>query len=187
MGFNVGNAAEADITGLELDGRWQISEKFGMFGSVAILDFEFTDFKNGQCFFGEPDPDGDGLCDRSGQTNQYVADYSGSIGFDFYAPIGTALEFRAALDITFTDEYFTSQNNDPVTVQDAYAKVNLRLALAGQDDKWEVAILGRNLTDEDVVPYTNPVPLSELIAGANSHYGFVERPLSVAVQASFRF
>jgi len=187
VGFNVGNAAAADIIGLELDGRWQITDKFGMYGSVAILDFEFTDFKNGQCFFGESDPDGDGLCDRSGQTNQYVADYSGTIGLDFYAPLTTTMEFRAALDINFTDEYFTAQNNDPATIQDAYAKINLRLALAAQDGKWELAILGRNLTDEAVVPYTNPVPLARTISGANSHYGFVQRPRSVALQASFRF
>ncbi len=96
------------------------------------------------------------------------------------------MEFRAALDINFTDEYFTAQNNDPLTIQDAYAKINLRLALGGHDGKWEVAVLGRNLTDEVVVPYTNPVPLSSTF-GANSHYAFIERPRSVAVQAMFRF
>ncbi len=187
VGFNVGNAAAAEILGLELDGRWQITESFGMFGSVAWLDFEFTDFLNGQCYFGESDPDLDGLCDRTGQTNQYVADYSGNLGFDYYVPVGNSLEFRAALDISFSGDYFTAQNNDPATIQDAYTKLNLRLALAGEDDTWEVAILGRNLTDEVVVPYTNPVPLASLIAGANSHYAFIERPRSIALQAAYRF
>ncbi|MEH6582682.1 MAG: hypothetical protein V7754_12155 [Halioglobus sp.] len=39
-------------------------------------------------------------------------------------------------------------------------KVNLRLALSSADGKWELALLGRNLTDEGVVTYSNPVPLS---------------------------
>ena len=186
VGFNVGNAAEADITGLELDGRWQISEKFGMFGSFALLDFEFTRWETGVCYVTEPNVNPDGTCSRTGATNQYVADYSGTLGLDFFTPLGSSLEFRAALDINFTDEYFTAQNNDPLTIQDAYAKINLRLALGGHDGKWEVAVLGRNLTDEVVVPYTNPVPLSSVF-GANSHYAFVERPRSVAVQAMFRF
>ena len=186
VGFNVGNAAGADIFGFELDGRWQISENFGIFGSLAWLDFEFTDFINGQCYFGEPDPENDQLCDRRGDTNQYVADYSGTLGFDYYVPVGDALEFRATLDINFSDEYFTAQNNDPVTVQDAYAKWNLRLALAGVGDGWEVAILGRNLTDEITVPYTNPVPLTRTF-GVNSHYAFIERGRSIALQAAFRF
>jgi outer membrane receptor protein involved in Fe transport len=186
VGFNVGNAAEAEIRGFELDGRWQISEKFGMFGSVALLDFEFTRWDEGVCYVTEPNQNPNGTCDRAGATNQYVADYSGTLGLDFYTPVGSSLEFRGALDINFTDDYFTAQNNDPVTVQDGYAKVNLRLALAGQDDKWELAILGRNLTDEVIVPYTNPVPLASLF-GANSHYAFIERPRTVAVQANFRF
>lgn len=186
VGFNVGNAAGADIFGFELDGRWQFTESFGMFGSFSWLDFEFTDFPDGQCYFGEFDPQDDQLCDRTGQTNQYVADYSGTLGFDYYATIRDNLEFRTTLDITFSDDFFTAQNNDPVTVQDAYAKVNLRLALAGIEDGWEVAILGRNLFDEITVPYTNPVPLARNF-GSNSHYAFIERGRSIALQAAFRF
>lgn len=186
VGFNVGNAAEADIKGLELDGRWQISDKFGMYGSVALLDFEFTKWDTGVCYVGEPNQNPDGTCSRTGATNQYVADFSGSLGLDFYVPVGSSLEFRASLDINFTDDYFTAQNNDPLTIQDSYAKVNLRLALAGKDDKWELAVLGRNLTDEVVVPYTNPVPLASTFGG-NSHYAFIERPRSIAVQAMMRF
>lgn len=186
VGFNVGNAAKADIVGFELDGRWQISEKFGMFGSVAWLDFEFTEWETGVCYVGEPNQNPDRTCSRTGATNQYVADYSGTLGLDFYTPVGSSLELRAALDVNFTDDYFTAQNNDPLTIQDGYAKVNLRLALGGQDGRWELAVLGRNLTDEEIVPYTNPVPLASIF-GSNSHYAFIERPRSVAVQGSVRF
>lgn len=186
LGFNVGNAAEADIQGLELDGRWQITDSIGFFGSLAFTDFEFKNFPNGQCFFGEPDPDGDRLCDRTGQTNQYVADYSGAFGFDYFTDIGSNLNFRGNLDVTFTDEFFTAQNNDPLTVQDAYAKVNLRLALSNAADTWELALLARNLNDEAVIRYSNPVPLSGTF-GSNSQYAFVERPRSIALQARWRF
>ena len=186
VGFNVGNAAGADIMGLEVDGRWQATENLGFYGSVAWLDFEFTNFLNGQCYFGEPDPNGDGLCDRTGQTNQYVADYSGAVGMDYYLPVSDSLEFRATLDVLFSGDFYTAQNNDPVTVQDAFAKVNLRLALAGDDGKWELALLGRNLTDEITVPYSNPVPLASIF-GSNSHYAFVERGRTVALQAEYRF
>jgi outer membrane receptor protein involved in Fe transport len=184
VGFNVGNAAGADIMGLEVDGRWQATENLGFYGSVAWLDFEFTNFLNGQCYFGE-NP-GAVLCSRDGQTNQYVADYSGAVGMDYYMPVSDSLEFRATLDVMFSDDFFTAQNNDPVTVQDAFAKVNLRLALSGDDGKWTFALLGRNLTDEITVPYSNPVPLASTF-GSNSHYAFVERGRTVALQAEYRF
>ncbi len=186
LGFNVGNAAEADVKGLELDGRWQLTDSVGLYGSLAFIDFEFESFENGQCFFGEPDPEGDRLCDRTGETNQYVADYSGSVGVEYQTNISNSLVFRSNLDVNFTDEFFTSQNNDPLAIQDAYAKVNLRLALSNAADTWELALLARNLNDEDVIRYSNPVPLSGTF-GSNSQYSFVERPRSVALQASWRF
>ena len=184
VGFNVGNA-DADLMGLELDGRWQITDNFGMYGSLAFLDFEFTNFPNGECFFGEAPP-GTQFCSRNGATNQYVADYSGTIGFTYDAELSSNLLFRSALDVSFTDDYFTAQNNDPVTAQDGYAKVNVRLALGNPEGSWEVALLARNLTDEDIISYSNPVPLSGTF-GANSHYAFIQRPRSVAIQGSLRF
>ena len=185
VGFNVGNA-DADLMGLELDGRWQVTDNFGLFGSFAWLDFEFTKFPNGECYFGEAPP-GTQFCSRTGATNQYVADYSGTLGLAYDAPITDNLLFRGTLDINFTDEYFTAQNNDPVTVQDAYAKVNLRLAIGDPEGIWEIAVLGRNLTDEDIISYSNPVPVSGSNFGANSHYAFIQRPRSIALQGSYRF
>ena len=72
LGFNVGNAATAEIIGLELDGRWAATDNLTITGGLALIDFEFTDFRNGQCYFGQTpnvDLDGDGtpeLCDYTG-------------------------------------------------------------------------------------------------------------------------
>ena len=102
-------------------------------------------------------------------------------------PIGSSLEGRATVDLLYSDEYFPSQNLDPSTVQDSYWKVNARLALSSADGKWEVALLGRNLTDEDVVTYSNPIPLSQSSFGVLSHFGSVEQQRNFALQASYRF
>lgn len=189
LGFNVGNAASATIQGIELDGRWQINEYIGMFGALAFLDFEYDSFENGQCYIGEQGAviqGGREFCDKTGETNQYVADYSGAIGFDGQFPMGDYYTLNAGIDVTFSDDFITAQNNDPATQQDSYAKINARIALAGADSSWEIALLGRNLTDERVVPYTNPTPLSGSF-NVKSEYGFVERPRSVALQGSFKF
>ncbi len=102
-------------------------------------------------------------------------------------PISSMLEGRATIDLLYSDEYFPSQNLDPSTVQDSYWKVNARLAISSTDGSWEVAMLGRNLTDEDVVNYSNPVPLSQSSFGVLSHFGGVDQPRSFAIQASYRF
>ncbi|MGI9341795.1 MAG: TonB-dependent receptor [Gammaproteobacteria bacterium] len=186
LGFNVGNAAEATSQGVELDGRWLITDQWMLTGSLAYLDFEFDNFPNGQCNQGQAPTSPDGKCDYSGLTNQYVAKWSGAFGLNYEQQIA-ALLFRGTLDVLFTDEFEPSQNLDPRVTQDAYAKVNLRLALGAPDGRWEVAVLGRNLTDETIVTYANDTPLAFSQFRSPSFYGFVDRPRSFALQASLRF
>ncbi|WP_344932004.1 TonB-dependent receptor [Zhongshania borealis] len=186
LGFNVGNAGAAETKGIELDGRFAITDRLMMGAALAFLDFEFTDFKNGQCYQGQV-PDNGTNCDYTGKTNQYVADYSGNVTFTYTREFGDALELRAGTDFVFTDDYNSSQNLDPSQEQDGYVKVNARLALADIKSGWEVALIGKNLTDEDVISYSNDTPLANSSFGSINHYAFVERPRSVAVQASYRW
>lgn len=187
LGFNVGNAAKATTQGIEVDGRWAITDDWSLNGSVGYLDFEFDDFTNGQCNQGQAATSPNGFCDYTGKTNQYVADFSGNLGLNYEHPLTEALLFRSTLDTQFTTEYNPSQNLDPRVEQDAYAIWNLRVALADADNRWEVALLGRNLTDEEVVSYANDTPLAFSQFGSPTWYGFVERSRSVALQASYRF
>jgi iron complex outermembrane receptor protein len=187
LGFNVGNAAQAVTQGVELDGRWAITDDWSMNGSIGYLDFEFKDFQNGQCNQGQTPTSPNGFCDYSGKTNQYVADWSGNLAVNYEHPLTEALLFRSTLDTQFTTAYNPSQNLDPRVEQNGYALWNLRLALASADDKWEVALLGRNLTDREVVTYANDTPLAFSQFGAPTWYGFIERPRSIAIQASYRF
>jgi outer membrane receptor protein involved in Fe transport len=188
LGFNVGNAGDAETYGLELDGRWRITESFTLSGALAFLDFEFTDYPEGQCNFGETPDSPSGLnCDYKGKTNQYVADWSGSLSGDYFTAVGDTLAFRATLDLVFTDDYNPTQTLDPGMDQDGYMKVNARLALLDANDTWEVALVGKNLTDEEVMTYGNQTPLSGGTFDVASRYAFYERPRSVAIQGVYRF
>ncbi|MBM4196267.1 MAG: TonB-dependent receptor [Gammaproteobacteria bacterium] len=198
LGFNVGNAAKATTMGVELDGRWALAEGLTLTGSLGLLDFEFDDFKGGQCNQGQvptfpsnlPPTDPNyafrGKCDYTGRTNQYVADWSGALALNYEVPVGDFL-FKATLDTQFTDDYNPSQNLDPRIVQDKYATWNLRLAVADDEKRWEIAVLGRNLTDEEIITYANDTPLAFSQFGTPTFYGFVDRPRNVALQARVRF
>jgi iron complex outermembrane receptor protein len=47
--FIVQNAAEAEVQGLELDGRFQITKNLVVTTAAAYTDFEFTSFRNAGC------------------------------------------------------------------------------------------------------------------------------------------
>lgn len=187
VGFNVGNAAEAETYGVELDGRWLLTESLTLTGSLAYIDFEFTDFKDGQCYSGEPNPNPNGLCSRDGATNQYVADWTGNLGLDHVFPLGDNFKLHSNLDLIYSDDYNPSQTLDPRLDQDSYVKVNARIALADIDNVWEVALVGKNLTDKEIMTYGAPTPLAYSSFGAPSYYTFWERERSVALQGTYRF
>lgn len=201
LGFNVGNAAEATVQGFELDGRWRVAENLTLSGSLGYLDFEFDDYDNGECYFLQETTDPAsvtnaalGTCSFDGQRQAYTPEWTSSISADFFQPMGDSLEFRAVLDLNYSDDYIASPSLDPRVKQDAFTKVGLRLALSSIDELWEAALIGRNLTDESILTYGTEIPTtSTLVSGATggqqgaAYYGFFDRPRSVAIQASLRF
>lgn len=191
LGFNVGNAGAATTQGIEFDGRMALTENLMMTAALAFLDFEFTEFDTGQCYQGQASDfvsaDGTEYCDYKGMTNQYVADYSGNISFVYTAQISDSMEFRGGADFVFTGDYNSSQNLDPSQQQDAYVKSNLRISLSHAEQGWDIALLAKNITDEQVISYSNDTPLSSNIFGSIGHYGFIERPRSVALQMAYRW
>jgi len=195
LGFNVQNAGEAEISGVELDGRWLVTPGLTLSGAVAYLDFEYTDFKNNQCYFGqqvlEPgavQPDGV-TCDATGKRKEYTPEWTGSLIADYVMPLGDSLELRTTLDLNYSDSYTYNPTLDPRSEQDAYTRINLRLALGAVSGAWEVAFIGQNLTDEDVVTYGGEGPLAGALTNGTGmgYYKFLDRPATYALQGTYRF
>ena len=84
-------------------------------------------------------------------------------------------------------EYFPQATLDPATEQEAFTKLNARIALMPIDGNWEIALLGRNLTDKTVTGYAADIPLAARTFGAPSYGSFVAPPRSVALQATMKF
>ncbi|VAW36957.1 TonB-dependent receptor [hydrothermal vent metagenome] len=190
LGFNVGNAAKADVMGLEVDGRWQVTNNLTLAGSLALTDFEFKDYTNGRCNFGQA-PNGsqaaDGFCDYSGQTNQLVSDWQGTFSAIHVHELSGGMELNTAFNLFFTDDYNASASLDPALVQKAYANVNLRIGLSNPVNGWDVALLGQNLTDKQIVLFGGDAPLSGSTFGAIAKYNFMARGRTLAIQFSKKF
>lgn len=189
FGFNVGNAKEAEVQGIELDGRWALTDDLTLSYSYAWLDFEFTDFRNGNCYNRQV-PDGDivngmRMCDYTGNTGQYAPENSASLALDYSRPVSSGINLVGSLMFNYRSEQQIHDNQDPNMVIDAVSRVNLRLGLEGE--QWLAAFVGKNLTDEKVLTYAGNVPLSSSTFGTNTFYGFVDRGRQLAVEVGYRF
>jgi len=193
LGFNVGNAASARSQGIEADGRVRLSEYISLTGSVALTDFKFKDFRNGQCYFGQTpnvDLNGDGraeLCDYTGQTNQLVSDVQGTVGLAANYPVFSGYRLDGAFDVFFTSKYHASNTFDPDLIQKGYATLGVRLGIGPDTGLWQVAFIGRNLTNERYIQFGGDTPLSGSTFGVNSDYAFADRGRTLAIQARVNF
>ncbi|MCO4811416.1 MAG: TonB-dependent receptor [Gammaproteobacteria bacterium] len=184
-GFVVGNAAEAKVQGFEFDGRWRATEGLTLSGSVAYMDYETTKYPDAPCSAIHTLLTGETLCDRAGRTATYVPDWSASLIADYVLPITGNLDIRSTFDVLYESEYFTDSGQDVNLKQDAYTMYNVRLAL--ESESWALAVLGKNLSDEDVIEFSSVVPLSGSSLSAPAFAGFLQPPRTVAVQFEYRF
>ena len=168
-----------------------MSDNVTLTGSAAYLDFNYDKFPNSQCYFGQTSNSADyaGLCDVKGERKEYTPELQANIGAAWMGDVGEDLVLNASMDLVYMDDYLYASNLDPRTKQDASTQVNARIALSDADGAWEVALLGRNLTDETVINFGGNTPLGGTLTGGagNSYYAFVNRPLNIALQAKYSF
>ena len=192
----VENAASASIWGLEMDDRWQLTESLLMRGSLGYVNFEFDEYPNAGCTdaqkvalqAGTPSAGVGanpitGACqqDLKGGTSAFTPEWTASISFEHEQDLGDYY-LRTVVDANWLDDHHTAQDNDPQAYQDAYTLVGLSLTLAPQDERWDVALVGKNLLDEDHIAYSNDMPLmsgSQQVAWAKGS--------SVSIRGRWRF
>jgi outer membrane receptor protein involved in Fe transport len=187
LGFNVGNAARARVQGVELDGRWAATGGLTVSAALAYTDFEFEEYF-GQCYFGRVPDAPDGInCSYAGETNQFVADWNAIVSADYRGLLASRLRWGLTVDASYSSGYNRAPTLDPRQAQDAYTQVNARLAIGDREGRWELAVVGHNLTDQVIMPFGGDVPLAARTFGAPSYAAIVSPPSSVAIEVRASF
>jgi outer membrane receptor protein involved in Fe transport len=184
-GFVVGNAAKATIKGIEIDSRWQATEKLSVLGALGYLDAKFDEYEGASCNAWYSLITGETVCDRSGQRFAYAPEWAITLGLDWVTRATENFDFRATFDVLYESKYFADSTHEQLLEQDGYAMLNLRLAM--ESDNWVFAVLGKNLTDEEVIEFGTTVPNSAVYFGAPAYAGFLKPPRTISVQAEYRF
>ena len=182
VGFQVGNAAEATSQGVEIDGRWLITEGLTMTFSGAYLDFQFDDY-DGACNIGLRLP-ADATCDYSGKPNIFSPEWTANASFEYMTRVTDSMDVRATLDVLYTDEQYIDVTLDDNVIEDSVTRFNARIGL--ESESWSLALVGKNLSDEDIGSFATSTPLAGAL-GTPSYTTYMERPRTIAVQAMYHF
>ena len=194
LGFKVGNASAAELDGFEMQGRYLIAEGLEFYGSLASLNYEFTDWKNSQCAYGEVATNGI-YCDRSGASVILAPEDTANAGFAYETVLSNNWVLDANLNVDYSSEYFVTTNLDKNIKENGYSKVGLVLGLESSDRKWRLSLIGDNLTDERIKVVGGTIPLARVFVGLASggaldgiaYDAIYARPKNIAIKLDYNF
>jgi len=178
--YVVGNAAAATSQGLEVDGVFRLTESIDLSGSFAYLDATYDEFKTAACTTKQAIASGsprECTQDLSGKTLTNAPEFSANFGLKHSADLGDNYQLYSTLMANYTAEQYLSQNLDPDALEESHVVFSARTAISSNEDTWELALVGKNLTNEAIRGYSAAVPLMD-----GARFSYMAAPRTLAVQ-----
>lgn len=177
----VGNVAGSQSKGVEIGVSFRPSRNLTISADFAYLDAKYVDYANAPCTVTQSI--GNPACsqDLSGKRRDFAPKYSGSFEVNYTQPLNEDLDLKFSVSPYFKSRFFQQPIADDVLAQSGYVKVDGRIGLASHDG-WELAIIGKNLTDRTTANFRQVVPTSP-----GSVQALVDAPRTVAFQFSWRY
>jgi iron complex outermembrane receptor protein len=154
------NAARAISKGVDFDMAYAPEAIPGLTLNAAVSynRARYSSFPNAPCGNGQTISEG---CDQffNPVTGRYTAqnlkghplvrapEWTGYLGLQDVTPVGDDMRLTVGGGVNFSSSYQTVVPDLPGFRQRSYAKWDANIALAGREDRWEVALIGRNLTN----------------------------------------
>ncbi len=153
--FITTNAGSARTKGFELEAEYAPN---GVDGLTFHGTFNYNRARYLQyvapCYGGQPISEGcttvfqDGPGqDLSGKPTAVAPKITASMGFNYEVPVGSDWMFGVSADARYSSSYFGSSFAAPLSLQPSYVNLDAALRFFSNDDTWEFAIIGRNLTN----------------------------------------
>lgn len=137
--LRISNAPESENYGFEAELITNPIEGLSLFFALSHVKTEFNEFvrpSTGQ--------------DLKGNDNVYAPEwkFTGVASYEWPVNLGTEGIMAASINWSWTDEVWHTVENNPLLTADEHWIAGARLSFTTQDDKFEVALWSRNLTDE---------------------------------------
>ena len=140
ISFPIRNAGEAETRGFELDLALRPTRRFELTGAVGYLDTEYTELDS-------PGPGGPRLDGEFPKAPDWTVSLSPQIRFE----AGDAGTISLRVDYSYRGRVFHDVFNAETSAQPAYSLINSRLTFVDAADRWEIALFGTNLGDEQYI------------------------------------
>ena len=199
------NAADATVWGVELELSARPVPEFVLNASLGYLNAEFDRFisANGIC---PPDATPEELAgecrgaaagetrvaDLSGNTLQNAPEWKLNVNGTYSFNLSEGAQINLFGQVSYQSELFHTQFNDPLIGQSDITLIDARVAYVAADGRYEIALYGKNLSDEEY--FQNTVRFTSLSQGnpadrfnIGAGLGYPAPGQSWGVEAIYRF
>ena len=174
------NAGELTSKGVDVDWRWETPlDGLSLHGAMTLLSTKYT----------KPfDPNPLNGVDESleGRRAPRAPNFAGNFAFDYRVPLGNALELGFTGNAQFSGSYFTNEDSFEDFRQRSYWTFDLAASIGDPDGRWQVALIGTNLSNKRYIGNTEPRPFLEGGVGDDVIRGY-SRGRQISLEASFKF
>jgi len=196
------NAGGSETEGAELQIDWATPiEGLSLSGSIGYLKSTFTDFES-FCATGQaasagcvlpppPAVETDARQNLDGNDRPNAPKWSGFIQLNYERPLTDNLVFGATSNVQFKDD-LGLQATDKTAVQDSYETYDANIRIGTADGKWQLALIGKNLSDETAFRSAGNVPQTGGNTGAAEGFpsdlqGVYIRPRQIELEFTWRY
>jgi hypothetical protein len=124
--------------------------------------------------------------DLSDAALVFAPDYKFTVDGRYTHPLPNGMELFLLARGSYTDDHALQVDLDPDHFQDSYFKLDATVGLSGNNGRWSVDLIGRNLTDELTSGFGND-DVSANNPDSGSSFFFIEAPRSLSLQATVNF
>ncbi len=135
-GFVTINAAEAEISGLELELVAKPTEALDIYANLGLLDNQYNELGANVLF------------DIDNEIKR-VPDVSAQIGFNYFKQVGGNNAVIISADYSYQDEYFGGVSNTPDELSEATKLVHAAITYEANGGAWKVTAACENCTDQE--------------------------------------
>ncbi|WP_156680791.1 TonB-dependent receptor [Sphingomonas profundi] len=178
----IANVGRARVRGVDFELTARPVRGFDITATVGYLDAIYLEYPNAPCTQLQLVTTPTGCRQNlSGRTKAYAPEWSGSVNANYGFDVTPDIRAKLGSWVYFSSGYYQQASIDPLFYQPNYAKLDLRAAISGPGDRWEVAVIGKNVTDRVTAAYRS------VMTASNAVTAITDRARSVAVQVSTKF
>lgn len=157
VNFKLANASSAKVYGFELESIWAVTEKLTLLGNYSYLHSEFLDD------FFVSDTKTNIVRNVKGNELNRTPNNKFTLAAYYVQPVGAG-DIVFTVNYSYVDDQYVTVFNDDIETIESYQQVNARVSWQPTSEAYEVALFGRNLTDE--LSFANDYLVTALEDGA---------------------